>query len=346
MDYLPEKACRPESVLVQMKDLLVHARLLPRVVNEALNRLFDSALINYFHNMTIQGVAVDNKKQTMYEVLEISPTASFAEIRAAHKRQSLNIMSGALGLSREEFEFKLKVLDVALHTLSSPVLRDAYDAELAANAAPGNAVVPVRTNVVSSGDETRALQLMAAMEGNYKAALQGFDEHRPALQVVSSTVSTSVKSLKTIVRGVIGLLVLGSILTVGRIAFGSRQDPLPPKEVAQADEKLMILEYYKKYGVRPASRAEAEFLETENRRKENEQRAAAFEEKKRADEFQRFEEESRRMGDNIHDTLVRDEEREMQKQRRLAEEKQAQEEAAKEEERMRIENERRRYGLK
>lgn len=288
---------------------------------------------------------MNRKKKSMYEILEVPPTASHAEIKAAHKRLSLKIMSGALGLSREDCNFQLNILDVALHTLAVPVLRDAYDAQLASTVAAGNIVVPIKSNVVSPGDEAKAFKIVAAIEDNYKVVSASLDNHQSQIKVVSSTVSASARSLKIILRAVIGLFVLGSILTAGKIAFASRQAALPSSEVAKAEEKLIILEYYKKYGVRPASRAEAEFLEKENRRKENEQHEAEFAEKKREDEYRRFVDDSRRIGDRVHDNIVRDDERaryeEMQKQR----EKQIQEEAAKEEERVRIENERRKYGL-
>lgn len=284
----------------------------------------------------------------MYEILEVSPTASLEEIKAAHKRLSIRIMSGKLGLSREDCEFKLKVLDVALHTLSATALRDAYDAELAATAAgaaPGNVVVPYKANAVLPGGEARALQLLAEVQDTYKVAPASLETHRTAIKVISSTVSTSAKSLKIVLRGVIGLLVLGSILSVGKISFSSRQGVPPSKEVAKAEEKLIILEYYKKYGVRPASRAEAEFLETENRRKENEQRATEFAEKRREDEYRRFVEDSRRMGESVHNDIVQDEAQEMRRQRELEEERRFQEEAAKEDERIRIENERQKYRI-
>lgn len=295
----------------------------------------------------LTGPRVNKKKKTMYEILEVTPTASLAEIKAAHKRLSIQIMSGALGLSREDCDFRLNLLDVALHTLSVPTLRDAYDAGLAPMAAPANAVVPVKANALAlvEVDDAKASEIVAAITGNHKLVSAGIDSHRSQIAVVSSTVGASARSLGKILRAVIGLLVLGSILTIGKISFASRQGGMPTKEQAKAEEQLIILEYYKQHGVRPASRAEAEFLETENRRKENDQRAAEFAEKKREDEYRRFEEESRHMGNRIHDDLVRDEQIEMQRQRELAEEKRYQEEAAKENERIRIENERRRYGL-
>jgi len=289
------------------------------------------------------------KKKTMYEILEVSPTASHADIKAAHKRLSIELMSGTLGLSREECNFRLNVLDVALHTLSVPVSRDAYDAQLASTNATGKVAFPIKSNVVSLGDEAKALRIVAAIEDNYKIAAANIDSFQFPIKEVFSTVSVSARSLKRLLRVIIGLLVLGFVLKMGQMAFASRQAGRPSSEVARAEEKLIIQEYYKKYGVRPASRAEAEFLEQENRRKENEQREAAFEEKKKEEEYSRFVEESRRIGDRVHANLVRDEEREryeeMQRQRDLAEEKRQREEAAQEEERMRIENERRKLGL-
>lgn len=289
------------------------------------------------------------KKKTMYEILEVSPTASHADIKAAHKRLSIELMSGTLGLSREECDFKLNVLDVALHTLSVPVSRDAYDAQLASTKATGNVALPIKSNVVSLGDEAKALRIVAAIEDSYKIAAANIDSFQFPIKEVSSTVSVSARSLKRLLRVIIGLLVLGFILKMGQMAFASRQAGRPSSEVAKAEEKLIIQEYYKKHGVRPASRAEAEFLEQENRRKENEQREAAFAEKKKEEEYSRFVEESRSIGDRVHENLVRDEEREryeeMQRQRDLAEENRQREEAAQEEERMRIENERRKLGL-
>lgn len=289
------------------------------------------------------------KKKTMYEILDVSPTASYADIKASHKRLSLELMSGKLGLSREDCNFKLNLLDVALHTLSAPIFRDAYDAQLASAAAPGNLALPMKFNIVSTGDEAKALRIVAAIEDNYKIAVASMGSHQFPLKEISSTVSASTRSFKKLLKIIIGLAVLGFVLKTGQMALSFRQAGRPSIEVVKAEEKLIIQEYYKKYGVRPASRAEAEFLEKENRRKENEQREAVFAENKGEDEYRRFVEESRRQGDHVHDNLVRTEEREryeeMQKRHYLAEQKRHQEEAAQEEENRRFENERRKLGL-
>ena len=289
------------------------------------------------------------KKKTMYEILDVSPTASYADIKASHKRLSLELISGKLGLSREDCNFKLNLLDVALHTLSTPIFRDAYDAQLAPVAAPGNLALPTKFNIVSIGEETKALRVVAAIEDNYKIAAARMNSNQFPLKEISSTVSASVSSLKKLLRIFIGLTVLGFVLKAGQMAISARQAGRPSIEVVKAEEKIIIQEYYKKYGVRPASRAEVEFFERENRRKENEQHEAVFAEERKEEEYHRFVEESRRQGDRVHDNLVRAEEREryeeMRKQRDLAEKKRRQEEIAKEQEDMRIENERRKLGL-
>lgn len=289
------------------------------------------------------------KKKSMYEILEVSPTASYAEIKASHRRLSLALMSGSMGLSREDCNYNLNLLDVALHTLAVPVLRDSYDAQIASTTAPGNLIVPVKTNIVPLGDEAKALKVVVAIEDNYRLAATRMNSHQFPIKEFSSTVTASTSALKKILRLIIGLAILGFVLKVGQMALSFRQAGRPSMEVAKAEEKLIIQEYYKKHGVRPASRAEAELLETEYRRKENERREAAFAEKRKEEEYHRFVEESRYEGDQIHENLVRAEEREryeeMQQQRYLAEQTRRQEEAVKEEEDMRIANERRKLGL-
>lgn len=287
-------------------------------------------------------------KKTLYEILEVSPTASYFDIKAAHKRLSLKLMS--LGLSREDCDFKLNLLDVALHTLSVPLSREAYDAQLASTAAPGNAFLPVKANAMSLVGASNASQVAAALENSQKLATAMMQAHQFPVKEVSSTAGMAARSLKTILRVVIGLLVLGFFIRMGQTAVAFRHAGQPTRDELKAEEKLIIQEYYKKHGVRPASRAEAELLEQENRLRENEQRAAKDEERRKENEYHRFVEESRREGEYVHEDLVRNEEiarrEQAQRQRQEAERKRRQEEAAQRAEDMRIANERRKLGLK
>lgn len=289
------------------------------------------------------------KKKTMYEILEVSPTATIAEIRSAHRRLSLELMSGKSGESREDVSFKLNLLDVALHTISVPVLRDEYDAKLAAATWSGNALVPVKANAVSLADTAKVNQIVAAIEGSQKLAAAMMQANQFPVKEVASTVRISARSLKTILRVVIGLIVLGFFIRMGQTAVAYRHAGQPTADELKAEDNLVILEYYKKHGVRPASRAEAELLEKENHRRESEQRAAKAEEQRKEDEYRRFVEQSRREGEYIHEELVRSEqyarEQEEQKQRAAAERQRYQEEAAQRAEETRIANERRKLGL-
>lgn len=266
-------------------------------------------------------------KKNMYEVLGVAPTATLAEIKAAHRRLSLAVMSGKQGLSREDVEFQLKLLDMALGTLTDPATRDAYDAKLALPvvSVPYNLALPVRTVADSQVADEKATPLAAAVVDSYQTAMATIEGHKLEIQAVSSTVSASARALRAILRIVAGLLVLGFALKMGQMALAARRPVTPSVHVARAEEMLIIQQYYKKYGVRPASRAEAELLEREHRRKENEESQVQFEKDKAEMEQRRFEEEAREIGERVHDNLVRAEEqaryedlrrqRELQRQR-------------------------------
>lgn len=227
----------------------------------------------------------------MYEILGVSPTASSAELKAAHRRLSLEVMSGKLGASREDCDHRLQLLDVALNTLLEPSSRDAYDMQLAAASAV-NVSFPVQPASGSGGGEGRALQLTAAAEDIYRTSLAAVDERKLQFAAVTQTVGASLRSLKIILRIVGWLLVLGIVFRTAGCMLAARPTPLPPVQVAKAEEKLKIQAYYKKHGVRVANRAEVEALEAEDRRKENERRQEEFNRRKIEDESERYIEES------------------------------------------------------
>lgn len=237
------------------------------------------------------GTNLAEKKKSLYEILGVSPSASPAELKAAHRRLSLEIMSGKLGLSRDDCDHRLQLLDVALNTLIEPSSRDAYDMQLAAASAV-NVSYPVQPASGSGGGEGRALQLTAAAEEIYRTNLAAIDERRLEFGAVAKTVGSSVRSLKIILRVVIWLFVLGIVFRTGGCMLAARSAALPPAQVAKAEEMLKIQAYYKKHGVRAANSAEVAALEAENRRQENERREEEFNRRKIEDENRRFIEES------------------------------------------------------
>lgn len=277
-------------------------------------------------------------KKTLYEILEVSPNASLPEIQAAHKLLCRKFLLGKPGLSREDIDFNLKVIDVALHTLSDQASRDAYDAQQSARSTPVNAMVSLRADAES-------LKAAVAIEENQKITRTMQSNDDSPLKIISATAASSASALKRIFRIIVGLAVLGVVIKVSMVVLAGR----PAGGISKAEEKVILQEYYQTHGVRPGSKIEADLLEVENRRKENERREAAHEKEQEEERSRRFVEESRRLGAQVHENLRREEARaryeEEQEKRRLEQERRNKEEAEREAERVRVEDARRRVGM-
>lgn len=245
----------------------------------------------------------------MYEILGVPATAPLAEIRAAHRRRSLEIMSGKLGLSRDDCDYELKLLDLALETCSDPAARAAYDAKLAPPQPAANRALPMQLQAEDPVSRERALQLATSIHDDYKAAQAPLAEHQLAIKAVSTTLHASGRTLRTLARIFIGLMILGFVIRMGQAGLAARKAGQRTPEMVRAEEKLVIQQYYKKHGVRPASRAEAELLELENRRRENEAREAEFAKQREENDLQRLVEETQAVGDRAHEEIQRAEER-------------------------------------
>lgn len=285
-------------------------------------------------------------KKTLYEILEVSPSATLDEIKAAHKLLSRKLMLSEIGLNREDVDFQLQVLDVALFTLSTHTSRDEYDAQIAPPMKPE----PVKKLPLKA--DVTALTIATALEKSNQLSAEMMANQVSPLQVASTTVNSSIKSLKHIFRFIIGFVVLLVVIKWSISSATHRPPPQPSVEMTSEEEKLYLQEYYQKYGVRPASRAEAELLDVERRRKENAERAAKLEKEKEVEAEQNFVEESRRMAAEVSANLQREEQRARyeaaEKAQRLAEEKRQQEEAERnrvEAEKERLAEERRKLGL-
>lgn len=277
----------------------------------------------------------------MYEILEVAPSASLPEIQAAHRRLSRNLMLGKLGLSREDIQNNLKLIDWALQTLSDQSSRDAYDAQLATRIAPKNAVVPVT-------DGAMPLKLAAAIQQTYKATAAIETGPESPLGIISATAASSASALTKIFRVLVGLFALSAVVKCSTMILASHQPGRAPEAVSKAQEKVIIQEYYQTHGVRPGSKAEADLLEVENRRRENAQREAAREKEQEERKYHRFVEESRQLADQVSENIRRDEERaryEEERKRQYAEQARRQkEEAEREAERIRLEEAWRKFG--
>jgi curved DNA-binding protein CbpA len=274
----------------------------------------------------MNGSNVTDPKKTLYEALEVSPSASLPEIKAAHRRVSLKLMSGKLGLSREDIDSRLRVIDLALRTLSNPASRDAYDAGLRAPTPRTHAVVPLAAD---------PMKIAAAIRESHQITAAMVSTQISPLRIVAAAATSSVTALKKILMIVLGLLVLGIVVRCSSLVLNNRQSGPGTGTVSKAEEKVILQEYYQTHGVRPASKIEADLLEIERRRQENESRQAALEKEREEEKYRRFVEESRQIGAEVTAERVRDEERiryeEEQRNRQR-------EEAEREAERIRLED--------
>lgn len=259
-----------------------------------------------------------DKKQTMYEILRVSPFASLSEIKTAHKLLTESLAAEKSGLKREEIDLKLQMLNLALNTLSNQADRDAYDARLAARKFSAHTSLRPSTSLVSQSNDAKALMIAAAIEATHSRGASS-DKGPSLLTVMAATADKSASSLWKILRIVAGLLVLGIVIKVASVIVGGRQPSLPGGTISKAEEKVIIQEYYQQHGVRPGSKEEVDLLELENRRKANEERAAALLQEKQDQEYRRFVEESRRTGEEVSNNLRREEERMRAERKRVQE---------------------------
>jgi membrane protein involved in colicin uptake len=205
-----------------------------------------------------------------------------------------------------------------------------------------NIVVPLRADATS-------LKIAAAIEENQKITGAIENSHESPLKIFSATAARSVSALRRIFAVIAGLMVLGVVIKVSTMILAGRQSGHVTGGVSKAEEKVILQEYYQTHGVRPGSRIEADLLEVESRRKENERREAARDKQQEEERYRKFVEDARRTGDQVSENLRRDEERarheEEQRKQQLEQERRYKEEAEQEAERIRLEIARKKAGL-
>ena len=289
------------------------------------------------------------KKKSLYEILELPQDAPYAAVHAAHERLLQALESQQPTLSREDYQLRLRLLKVAYNTLATPMSRDAYDAHLSLRneaITPGSALQVAPANVSTSAAAFRADAMLARAEAMALRAdalglkadiVSGY----PGAGFGASGPGTTQRLLSSFKRW---LLILGTLAAVGMIykvvfLFVASGPPVEASgERSQVGDKVFLQDYYQTHGIRAASRAEAELLDAERRKVEEAQRAQRILKENQANAAQaeqKFEEESRRRGEQASVELQYAEQK-----ARLA---QQQEERQKEEEqRMKAEAERRR----
>jgi len=268
----------------------------------------------------LQKASVTSKKKSLYEILAISPNASSAEIQAGYDTIFAKLQSLKERLGAEEFDFKAKVLNLALETLSNPSARHAYDAKLAASAglrtppamaaAPNLSLIPVQSDAETLSLKAEAMALRAdamTLRADAMAIRSGASPFRESRNFSDERSGSAITSVVPVVRKV--LVVLGTLFAIAIVVqvialrSANRQSMVDAAVAEKAREKVELQEYYQQYGVRPANKAELELLKAENRRKEEAARKLADERERIEEDSRRFEENARRRGDQVSSAL-------------------------------------------
>lgn len=307
------------------------------------------------------------KKQTLYEVLEISPHATYAEIQAAHQSLSQKLRAEINDENRGAIEFKLRVLNVAARTLSDENARAEYDARMVLDTHGGVAqplaaelsLIPLSNPASSSAPNPATMKsdamLLKADAMSLRADAVSLRADAASLQRESPQKSP-LKMVLTVIAVFmaigLALQVIFSLMAFRSAGMAISRAELSASEAAKAEEKAYIQNYFQVNGVRVNSRAEGEMLDAAERRRENEAREEEFAKRKQEEDARRFAEETKRLGEKVADDLARAERqaRYDAEQQRLREEyeKQQREQAERErieEERRQTEEARRRLGL-
>ena len=210
---------------------------------------------------------------TYYDLLEVPPHADLAEITSAFLRISRELGSGNSPLGDGEAAFRLKLVKHAYDVLSSPSRRSDYDAGLA-------------TRGVSGAGREPPLHIEVALEPKKWSPI------RRLLTIIAS------------------LMVFGMVMQISAVFMAYQRtsaqgdgDPASP-----AAEKVYLQDFYQTYGIRAASRAEAELLLADMKRKEQAERDESQQQRlveQQEREQRRFEEESRRLGAEVSANLQR-----------------------------------------
>ena len=245
--------------------------------------------------------------KTYYDLLEVSQHADLAEISAAYVRLSPAPASANGRVEPAEAEFRKKLLKQAYEVLSTPSRRADYDAGLALR-----------------GEAPSQLDTRLQAEAGFESAK--WSPIRRLLTVIASLM-------------VVGMVMQISVMLV---AYQRSKAMLGVDAASPVADRAYLQDFYQTYGIRAASRAEADLLLADMRRKEQATRDELQKQRQQDDEerkLKRFEEESRRLGAQVTANNLR---AEQEVERARAEEirqKEDKERAEKEAERARREQE-------
>mgnify|MGYP000858119628 CR=1 FL=1 len=252
------------------------------------------------------------KKKSLYELLDVQPSATESAIRAAYQARLQALEDQKSTLSHEDYNMQQRLLRVAYNTLSSSATRNAYDAQLAERSQQARSpattalqIVPIQPPHLGSDLRTDAMLLRAEALALRANALElkadaGMGYPLATDNAVAAGVKSVLNSGKKVIFFLGIFMDLGMVLKVIALLALPHYKETSSSERSEIDEKIYLQEYFQTYGVRPASRAEAQLMDIERRKSESAQRAReqAQEKNNTTDRSQRdFEEAARRRAD-------------------------------------------------
>ena len=290
-------------------------------------------------------------KETLYQVLGVSAAASADEIQAGYQHALAVLEASENKMSREDYDFRHKLILFAKDTLSDPLSRMGYDEKLMARRMPGTPLVkpkgvtsmpiPASEDLAHRADALAMRAEAMALRADAMALRSGMEEPLGGYRSPSFSLPSSRSSpLRSLLIGMTIVAILAIMLQL-YLAHSARTVRAHIESLtiaaAKAEEKLVIQEYYQKYGERVASADEARKLGRERQQREVEARAAERERQRAERDAQRQQEENRRYADRISFDLRRSEEATRIESEREEQLKQREEQRKQREEQMRVE---------
>jgi hypothetical protein len=235
-----------------------------------------------------------------------------------------------ISMTPQKFDDKTQLLRVALSTLMDSAARLSYDAKLNSSErqspgalqpqrapAPAVARAPLQTPSQAQADALALRAEALALRADAMMIRAGI--HQPevgaagagvagAAGVVQAVASGSMTALKRVASAIGLLVIVGGGFFVATRLFRSDAPVRRSAMEVKASEQVVLQEYYQTHGVRPASMAELELLQADQRRRDNESRLVSQDRDKQEREARQFEEESRRRADQVAENLRRAEE--------------------------------------
>ncbi len=295
-------------------------------------------------------------KKSLYEILELPRSASYADVQAAYQRLLQTLEAQQATLDHSDYNLKLRVLKVAYSTLSAPSSRDAYDASLAA--APNPAATQelslqpmnttdaaLRAEVMALRAETMALRVDAlGLKADVVSRSAGY---RSSAMDTAGMASDIMRPASNMLRSV--LFAMGVVVAIAIavklffmfFASGTAADAQVQQRLMQ--EKVYLQEYAQTHGVRPATMAEAAQLDAERQRKqalETQARQTVDQQRAAEEKERKFEEDARKRSAQVSAELELAEERARRTRENAEEKEENAKNRAQETEQRRIETER------